>query len=583
MNTVVKNQHYYQQAGIRFIKFTLPIYAAFFILVLLANLGGALNTPPAWFALSIAHLLLVELSVFICIRSIKTLNRQILINLLWWMNFNNIFFYALWFCLLEDFYTVMYMVAMTSTISLFAIAKFWQSLLFNALIGLCFFSLSAFKAPTFSLEYIAQDSFYIVVFLVTGAWLSFLCDRFTRQRQKLINTLNALQDSQQAYEEESRAKSEFLAKMSHEIRTPMNGMLGMIDLLQDGEESKERQQYLETAHNSGQLLLHVVNDILDFSKIEANELQLEYIPFNLPLLLNECLASVENTAADKQIRLDANLDFNPENYIGDPNRLKQILLNLLSNAIKFTETGVVRIKASATHLDNLNALIHIKVTDTGIGMSPSQRKQLFQPFQQADSSISRTFGGTGLGLAICKQLVDLMGGSIHVLSKQKLGTSFTVHVPMLYAEKPVFEAPKERSSDAQQLSDLHLVVVDDNPVNCMVILGLLEKLGIHAHTFNNGESFLDYFYLEHHDIDIVLMDCEMPTLSGYETSIKVRAFENEHHLKPTPICAFTAHAIESYIEQCYRAGMNDVLVKPVQLKALRQKLVMLSHEFLQRE
>src|SRR5690606_5462509 len=361
-----------------------------------------------------------------------------------------------------------------------------------------------------------------------------------------LNTLK--QESMQREEDiaraqaESAAKSDFLAKMSHEIRTPMNAVLGLADLMRGTQLDATQRNYIETIYNAGGSLLNIINDILDYSKITAGKIDLDISTFDLEALLEDCLTIFHANAEQKGIQLVSDWGNGMPQWVeGDPTRIRQILLNLLSNAVKFTEKGDVTLKARATAPDADGIFtLHCDVQDQGIGMTRAQCDQLFESFHQADSSTSRKYGGTGLGLAISRQLAELMHGDISVDSEPGVGTTFHVTLQLRCA-RPMEDA--DNPERVQDLRGVRALVVEDNAVNQMVIWALLKKLDMHVRMASSGEEALGMLARHHDDIDIVLMDCEMPVLDGYETTRRLRQWEQENDRFRIPVIALTAHAM----------------------------------------
>ncbi|MBF0179566.1 MAG: response regulator [Magnetococcales bacterium] len=390
----------------------------------------------------------------------------------------------------------------------------------------------------------------------------------------LRETARELRQAKSSAESASHAKSFFLANMSHEIRTPLNAILGMAELLEEANDLHDVRQHAKIILNSGHYLLSILNDILDFSKIEAGELTLERIPFVPEALLGELGDLMAVEARKKKIafcvRRGAGLE---EMLIGDPVRLRQILLNLLSNAIKCTSQGEVSLRVEAHEETSDRIRLACEVRDTGIGMDPERIAHLFKPFTQADESHTRLFGGTGLGLAITRRLVDLMGGELRVETALGRGSCFRVGItfekkPM----KPTHDAHSARPAPAEPTADApdrpaHLLLVEDDEINGMVVMRQLQHVGATADLARNGEEALAMLAAKRYDM--VLMDCQMPRMDGLTACRLFR--EREPAAGPrTPIVALTAHAMKGDRERCLEAGMDDYLSKPVRGETLRQ-------------
>jgi len=362
----------------------------------------------------------------------------------------------------------------------------------------------------------------------------------------------------------SRAKSAFLATMSHEIRTPMNSVIGFADLLAGADLPEREREMAKTLRSSAVSLLHLIDEILDLSRIEAGRLELEARPFELAPLIADVAELFSPQASRDGLELSARvIGEEPPMLLGDPARLRQVLLNLVGNALKFTVEGSVELVAEYSEGE-----LVCEVHDTGIGIDDRALEALFKPFAQADGSTTRRFGGAGLGLAICRGLCDAMGGTIEAQSEPSRGSTFRVQIPALPAPAGITAEPEEAASgDEEGGRDGHLriLLAEDNPVNQMVTLLMLERLGLQADTVEDGVAALDA--LGNSRYDLVLLDLHMPKMDGLEVARRLR-----EHDRDTYVVALTASALEEDRERCREAGMDDFLAKPMQLEALRAAL-----------
>ncbi len=402
---------------------------------------------------------------------------------------------------------------------------------------------------------------------IEGSILSFI------DNTELVNHQHELDEKREQAQRANLAKTEFLANVSHEIRTPLNAIVGVNEVFGlNVDDDAKRERLLKILDNATRKLKDLLNDLLDFAKLESGQLSLEYTEFSPKALVDDLieLYTVNNDKEGRRISATFSEDL-PDTFIGDPLRIQQIVTNLLSNAIKFTETGSVKVSVSG-HWDSGVYRLLLKVTDTGIGMSEENLQQIFEKFTQANSSIARRFGGSGLGLSIVKELVSLMAGTISVSSKENVGTTFAVTLP-LQTPKAVMAKRPESDKQISKLkagANARVLVVEDNDANEFILTTYLDELGLAYDVAENGRQALER--IEKQTYDVILLDLQMDVMDGYEFFEVLKA-EKPEVAEKTDVIAVSAHVHQDIIARCLRAGMSDFLPKPVEITNLHEILL----------
>jgi signal transduction histidine kinase/CheY-like chemotaxis protein len=399
--------------------------------------------------------------------------------------------------------------------------------------------------------------------------ISELNNAFDNLRGKLSNSIDRMHDAYRGAKKASEAKSVFLANMSHEIRTPLNGIIGMIHVLSQSEMNQSQREHIETLEYSARHLIDLLNMILDYSKIEAGKVQLEEVSFDLLHELNMLAKSNKPKFEEKKLKLSIDFQINlSHEVIGDITKLKQVILNLLSNALKFTEQGEVSIKASSELRNQTEVLIHISISDQGVGIPPDRIPKLFSPFTQSDQSVTRKYGGTGLGLSISQHLVNLMGGSISVKSVPGEGSVFFFTVKAILGKK-IQQQLSLSSIQNQSSIPVKVLLVEDNLVNQKVMKLLLESRNVNIDIANHGAEAVQLFL--QNEYQLILMDIQMPVMDGLEATRRIIASQKYSDM-PIPVIALSANAMAEDRSKAISSGLSGFLSKPIDVRELDQIL-----------
>lgn len=388
-----------------------------------------------------------------------------------------------------------------------------------------------------------------------------------------------MRQAKEAAEAANKFKSKFLTNMSHELRTPLSGVVGVTELLRNTNLDALQREYVGIIRTSSELLLELINDLLTFARVEAGKLELHPQDFNLSYLMNDALALLRLQASEKNLHFECVIEADVPAYLHcDSTRLSQIVINLVSNAIKFTGNGSINVNVRLISQTNRSATLGFSVSDTGIGIPRDRLEAIFAPFTQVDGSTSRKYGGTGLGLSICRQLAALMGSSISVESIEGVGSTFRFEVELKkqsvskkQLSKVVEENTTEKVVSGVMVDRGRILLAEDHATNRRVIKMMITSLGYRVDAVANGS--LAVSALESTEYDLVLMDCQMPEMNGYQATAMIRDPQSSVLNHSIPVIALTANALEEIRRQCLAAGMNDFITKPVLVRQLEEVLV----------